>query len=196
MESDELQQATPLLTAFPDLHICLQARAMVARIFNLSLLTIAVDFSYRQRDHTMFLNHQGNFTGTVFGHELGHHVNSYFSEQDWLALLGIQKWLISKREIGETRIAPLEDLAILRQEDDPTKPPEHEWTLFNPVYDEDAHDWVEGREYAHTNPEEMVAEIFVKNYKSILEYARSFRGTDQQRQRGTIKYLLSKIPAF
>lgn len=192
----ELQYTTPVLNTFPDLHVSLQARVMTARMWNGKLKNLAVDFSYRKRDCTVFLNHQADLTEEVFAHELGHHVNGYFSEQDWLDFLDKQKWRIQKKENHEMRLASLEDIQLLSQQEDPTKPPEDEWILFNPVYDEDARDWVKGREYRHTNPNEMVAVIFAENYRKILEYVNRSNGTNQRRQRKAIRYLIAIIPVF
>ncbi|MBI2599522.1 hypothetical protein HYW43_01215 [Candidatus Daviesbacteria bacterium] len=188
---DEMGKAVPILNTFPDLQVTLQARTML----NVFSQKVIVDFSYRHSDCNVFLNHQAELTEDIFAHELGHHVNGFFCEQDWADFLGKQKWFIRGREDYQKRVTSPEEMLLLSEDDDPTKPPEIEWILINPVYDK-YEGWVKGMERRHGSPYEMVAETFAVNYREILEYTRKFKGTDQQRQRAVIKSLISAMSLF
>ncbi len=188
---DKLGQVAPILAIFPDLQVTLQASAVV----NILSQKTVVDFSYRQSDRNAFLNHQAELTEDIFTHELGHHVNGFFDIQDWIDFSKKQKWFIREREVDRRRIASPEDILTLSLDENSTREPQNEWILLNPVYDK-YEGWVKGMERRHYSPYEMVAEIFAGNYKEILEYTMRFRGTDQQRQRAVIKYIISMMAEF
>lgn len=181
-----LDSTQSLLKIFPYLKVVLEDRTVQMRLYDY-IRESKPEFLYLSKINTLLMTSKATPAEDNFGHELGHHVASFFSEEDWLTLLASQPWKIN--EEGRYREASIDDLRTLEE-------------LHNAesVSVDEIPDWVyetpsgeKGKRYRHSNPLEMVAEVFADHYDEVLSLIRENRFEGKEGRRTVIKYLLGKL---
>lgn len=176
-----IHRFSPLIRLFPGLNANFNNKTCEIS-FGPNVRIVLPEFIYTYRTKTLDVTEKASHAEGVFAHELGHHVHGYFTDSNHRTFLQRQRWSI--REGQTLRTATLDDLRELIDKDDE---------------DGFGMDWVliglegkEGNRYRHSNPLEMVAEVFADQSYDLLSFALRERPSQEE----IIARLLARFPNF
>lgn len=181
-----LHESKPLLKIFPDLNVLFEEKTVDSEIFSRRVTSVP-EFLYENNSHTLIATSRAIPAEGVFTHELGHHIHSYFTPEQQLALLNKQNWKI--KDGHEERDATFDDL--LKQMN---AEPIHGDSSFIGwgITDSQGN---RGKRYRHSNPCEMVAEVVAENREDIFRYISENNLNDQTGQKQVIDFIIQKLPS-
>lgn len=188
-----LYQARQLLEIFPGLNVSFQNRPVRVGFFGFEEREVIPEYLYHafSKGRFLYVSSKAIIGEGVIAHELGHHTHTYFTEANHSSFLERQPWSVV--EEGVQRAATLIDLMELTALDDTPDNDNFDssthWLLYNQCGEK-------GKRYRHSNPNEMVAEVFADNFEKMLSAARNLKSTDSRKQQVVINRLLSMIPRF
>jgi hypothetical protein len=159
-----LRDAESILKIFPGLSIHLvKEKRVVARVADEEPVFMPVEFLYEQKNRVLFATLKAVPSEGVFAHELGHHIHGYFLEEDWARVLSSSNWKIEEDDVS--RSATLDDIKKLIASDNEVDDLDGK-NIIKWAYEKNGS---RGKKYRHSNPQEMIAEVFADNYESILQ---------------------------
>lgn len=184
----DLKRFSPMLELFPGLKVKFQDKIVQASYFDQKPIDTIPAFLYVEKDRELYVTSKAIIASGVFCHELGHHIQTYFSRDDNQTFLDKQGWQIT--ENGKTRQATVDDLEEFIEANDDN---DSVW-LTQKKWGLPPKDSVNSNNrYRHSDPCEMVAEVVADNEDKIIELIKTRNLRSPEHQRVVIDYILDEL---
>lgn len=182
-----LKRFSPILELFPSLKVKFQDKAIQTSYFDQNPIDTVPAFLYIERGRELYITSKATIATGVFCHELGHHIQTYFSREDNKAFLNSQGWQVAENDKArQATVDDLEDFIEAGDNGNDTWLTRKKWVLPQ----EGDHS---NRRYRHSSPCEMVAEVVADHEDEIMDLIKFGGLNSSDHQRVVIDYLLGKL---